>query len=124
MRLNLEGGVGFATRVPAPAAGTWALEVAAGLDPKSVESDQLVVLPPSDELRDPRIDRAALGALATGTGGKVFTDAKALVDALPDLSRSESISALNGWWDTWWALAIIITLLAIDWSIRRLNRLP
>jgi hypothetical protein len=124
LRLNLEGGVGFAARVPAPAAGTWALEVASGLDPKSVESDQLVVLPPSDELRDPRIDRAALSALATGTGGKVFTDAKALVDGLPDLSRSESVSALTGWWDTWWALVIIITLLAIDWSIRRVNRLP
>ena len=124
LRLNPEGGVGFAARVPAPAAGTWALEVAAGLDPKSVESDQLVVLPPSDELRDPRIDRAALAALATGTGGRVHTDAKALVDALPDLSRSESISALTGWWDTWWALAIIVTLLSIDWSIRRVNRLP
>lgn len=124
LRLNPEGGVGFAARVPAPAAGTWALEVAAGLDPKSVESDQLVVLPPSDELRDPRIDRAALGALATGTGGRVFSEAKALVDALPDLSRSESVSALNGWWDTWWALLVIVTLLAIDWSIRRVNRLP
>jgi hypothetical protein len=124
LRLNPEGGVGFAARVPAPAAGTWALEVAAGLDPKSVESDQLVVLPPSDELRDPRIDRAALGALATGTGGKVFTDAKALVDGLPDLSRSESVSALTGWWDTWWALFVILTLLSIDWSIRRVNRLP
>jgi hypothetical protein len=124
LRLNPEGGVGFAARVPAPAAGTWALEIAAGLDPKSVESDQLVVLPPSDELRDPRIDRAALAALATGTGGKVFTDAKSLVDGLPDLSRSESVSALTGWWDTWWALFVIITLLAIDWSIRRVNRLP
>ncbi|HEX3134354.1 MAG TPA: hypothetical protein VHX44_12320, partial [Planctomycetota bacterium] len=124
LRLNPEGGVGFAARVPAPAAGTWALEVASGLDPKSVESDQLVVLPPSDELRDPRIDRAALNALATGTGGRVHTDAKALVDALPDLSRSESVSALTGWWDTWFALMVIITLLAIDWSIRRVNRLP
>lgn len=124
LRLNPEGGVGFAARVPAPAAGTWALEVASGLDPKSVESDQLVVLPPSDELRDPRIDRAALAALATGTGGRVFSDAKALVDALPDLSRSESVSALTGWWDTWWALAVILLLLSIDWSIRRVNRLP
>ena len=100
------------------------MEVASGLDPQAVENDQLVVLPPSDELRDPRIDRVALDALAAGTGGKVFTDANELVAALPDLSRSESISAINGWWDTWWALAIIVTFLAIDWSIRRINRLP
>ena len=124
LRLNVEGGVGFAARIPAPAAGTWAMEVASGLDPQAVENDQLVVLPPSDELRDPRVDRAALNALAAGTGGKVFTDANVLVAALPDLSHSESISALNGWWDTWWALAIIVTFLAIDWSIRRINRLP
>jgi hypothetical protein len=124
LRLNPEGGVGFAARIPAPAAGTWSLEVAAGLDPKSVENDQLVVLPPSDELRDPRIDRAALAALATGTGGQVYSDPKALVDGLPDLSRSESVSALTGWWDTLWALIVIVTLLAIDWSIRRVNRLP
>ena len=123
LRLNVEGR-GFAARIPAPAAGTWAMEVASGLDPQAVENDQLVVLPPSDELRDPRIDRAALNALAAGTGGKVFTDANELVAALPDLSHSESISALNGWWDTWWALAIIVTFLAIDWSIRRINRLP
>lgn len=123
LRLNVEGR-GFAARIPAPAAGTWAMEVASGLDPQAVENDQLVVLPPSDELRDPRIDRAALNALAAGTGGKVFTDANELVAALPDLSRSESMSALNGWWDTWWALAIIVTFLAIDWSIRRINRLP
>ena len=124
LRLNVEGGVGFAARIPAPAAGTWAMEVASGLDPQAVENDQLVVLPPSDELRDPRIDRVALNALAAGTGGKVFTDANELVAALPDLSHSESISVLNGWWDTWWALAIIVTFLAIDWSIRRINRLP
>ena len=123
LRLNVEGR-GFAARIPAPAAGTWAMEVASGLDPQAVENDQLVVLPPSDELRDPRIDRAALNALAAGTGGKVFTDANELVAALPDLSHSESVSALNGWWDTWWALAIIVTFLAIDWSIRRINRLP
>jgi hypothetical protein len=31
---------------------------------------------------------------------------------------------LTGWWDTFWALLVIVTLFAVDWSIRRMNRLP
>jgi hypothetical protein len=123
LRLAAEG-EGFAARVPAPAAGTWSMEVASGLDPRAVESDQLVVLPPSDELRDPRIDRPSLAALASGTGGRIHDDAKQLVAELPDLSRTESVSMLTGWWDTFWALLVIVTLFAVDWSIRRMNRLP
>jgi uncharacterized membrane protein len=115
---------GFALRLPAPAPGTWTLEVASGIDPRTVDSDQLVVLPPSNELRDPRIDRAALTALVAGTGGQFHTDAEKLVAELPDLSRAESISTITGWWDTWWALVIIVTLFALDWASRRLNRLP
>ncbi len=123
LRLNNEYD-GFALRVPAPAPGTWTLEVASGIDSRTVDSDQLVVLPPSDELRDPRIDRAGLTALVAGVGGQYHTDAEKLVAELPDLSRAESISSITGWWDTWWALLVIVTLFALDWSIRRLNRLP
>ena len=123
VRLVREG-KGFAARLPAPGPGGWELEIANGLDPRTVDSDQLLVLPPSDERRDPRADRIALGALASGTGGRVYDDAAKLVAELPDLSRSESVSALTGWWDTTWALAAAILLFAIDWSIRRLNRLP
>ncbi len=123
LRLSTEG-PGFALRVPAPAPGTWTLEIASGIDPNTVDSDQLVVLPPSDELRDPRIDKAGLTALVAGTGGQFHTQADKLVSELPDLSRAESVSTITGWWDTWWALVIIVTLFAIDWAIRRLNRLP
>jgi uncharacterized membrane protein len=123
LRLNNESD-GFALRVPAPAPGTWTLEVASGIDSRTVDSDQLVVLPPSDELRDPRIDRAALTALVAGSGGQYHTDAAKLVAELPDLSRAESMSTITGWWDTMWALMVIVTLFACDWAIRRLNRLP
>ena len=115
---------GFTLGIPAPAPGAWTLDVIAGLDPATVERDHVMVLPPSDERRDPRLDRAALDALATGTGGRVFTDAKTLVAALPDLTRSEQLSAVRGWWDTIWALLLIVSLFAVDWAIRRWNRLP
>ena len=65
-----------------------------------------------------------LGALASGTGGRVYDDAVKLVAELPDFSHSESVSALTGWWDTTWALAAVVALFALDWAIRRLNRLP
>ena len=117
-------GSGFSAHLPAPSAGMWMLEIAAGPEPRQVDCGQLLVLPPTDELRDPRLDGPALGALATGTGGKVYTDPATLVAELPDLSRSESISAVTGWWDSLWALLVALILFAIDWSIRRVSRLP
>ena len=123
LRLDREGH-GYTARLPAPAPGTWNLAIAAGPDPRSVDTDQLLVLPPADELRDPRLDLAALESLTRGAGGRVFTSPEALVAALPDLRRSESISVVTGWWDTTWALVLIVGLFAVDWAIRRLNRLP
>ena len=123
VRLNRDGR-GFSTKLTAPAPGTWNLGVAAGLDPRRVDADQLLVLPPAGEMRDLRLDRPALAALARGTGGQVFSDPAKLVAALPDLRRSESISAVTGWWDTAWALAVVVALFAVDWAIRRMHRLP
>jgi hypothetical protein len=90
-----------------------------------VEPGELLVVPSEDERRDPRADRAALAALAAATGGQVFDTPDALLAALPrDLGRAESTTAERGLWDTWWALALVITLLGLDWAIRRRNRLP
>jgi uncharacterized membrane protein len=118
-------GRGFVGRVSAPTAGTWTAGVAAGPAPDRVEPGELLVVPSEDERRDPRADRIALQALADATGGQVFDDPAALLAALPrDLGRAESTSTERGLWDTWWALAAIVALLAIDWSIRRHYRLP
>lgn len=117
-------GHGFSTKLTAPAPGTWNLGVTAGLDPRRIDADQLLVLPPAGELRDLRLDRPALAALARGTGGQVFGDPAKLVAALPDLRRSESLSVVTGWWDTAWALAVVVALFAVDWAIRRMHRLP
>jgi hypothetical protein len=123
VRLARDGN-GYSAHVPAPAAGMWSMEIAAGAESRQVDCGQLLVLPPTDELRDPRLDAPALGALASGTGGMVYTDPDKLVAELPDLSRSESVSAVTGWWDSLWALALAVCLFAIDWSIRRMSRLP
>ena len=73
------GGAGFTARLPAPAIGTWRLAAIDGPNPREIEESELEVFPPASEVRDPRADRPALDALARGTGGRVFTDAKALV---------------------------------------------
>jgi hypothetical protein len=124
LRLARDDSGSFSVHLPAPAPGAWNLEIAAGPDPRTVDTEQLLVLPPTDELRDPRLDRGALAALANGSGGQVYTDPAKLVAELPDLSRSESVAAITGWWDTGWALLLALTLFAVDWAIRRMNRLP
>ncbi|HYE04942.1 MAG TPA: hypothetical protein VEL07_05395 [Planctomycetota bacterium] len=117
---------GFAAQVPAPMVGTWAVELIDGPNPPGTEPGELVVMPPTGEVRDPRADRAALVELARATGsGDIYSDAKALVADLPDKRQvREDVLPARGLWDNAWTLAALVTLLAIDWAIRRWNRLP
>lgn len=118
-------GDGFAVRIAAPAPGTWELALAAGPDLAAVEGSDLLVVPPGAERRDPRADRAALDGFAAAMGGTVYTSAEELAKHLAtDLRRSETHTSVDGLWDTWWAFALLIALFAIDWSLRRWNRLP
>ncbi len=118
-------GDGFAARVAAPGPGSWDLQVVAGPDLSSVEDGDLLIVPSGAERRDPRADRAALEAWATACGGTVYDSPADLVAHLPlDLRRSTSHSAIGGLWDTPWALALAVMLFAIDWALRRWNRLP
>lgn len=119
------GGGGYAATINAPTAGAWRLVAVDGVDAKLVEEGELDVVPPASEVRDPRADPAALAALARSTGGQVFTDAASLAQALPDVRKDRmEILPSRGLWDTAWALALLVTLLAIEWSLRRWNRLP
>lgn len=119
------GGGGYSASLNAPAAGTWRILAIDGPDSTLVEEGELDVVPPASEIRDPRADAKALEALARSTGGQHFTDAQLLAKALPDV-RKDRLEVLppHGLWDTAWALAVLITLLAIEWSLRRWNRLP
>ena len=119
-------GDGFSARLAAPAAGTWEVELAAGPDLKAVETSDLLVVPSGAERRDLRADRQALSDWATAAGGTVtiHDDVADLVAHLPkDLRHAEQHTAIHGLWDTWWAFALITALFAIDWSLRRSNRL-
>jgi hypothetical protein len=83
------------------------------------------VTPPVLETKDPRRDLAAATALAAGLGGSIHTSVEDLVAHLPkDLSVREDVVTGRGLWDTWQALLAVITLLAVDWAIRRALRFP
>lgn len=116
---------GYSARLPAPAVGTWRISPIDGPGPGQVEDGELLVLPPTSEVRDPRADRAALDALATGIGGRVYRDLRQLVENLPDVRKSrEEVQPPAGLWDNPWALAALVLLLGLEWSIRRWKRLP
>ncbi len=118
-------GSGFSLRLPAPAPGLWSIAAVSGVDPRQVDNGELLVLPATGEMKDPRVDLVGLAAFADATGGQVFTEVDKLIASLPaDLRRSDSVTQTIGLWDTWWALLVLVALFALEWSIRRLNRLP
>jgi hypothetical protein len=77
------------------------------------------------ELRDAEADRPLLEALARETGGRVVgpADAAALVRSLPNRSIRTENPLRDPIWNSPLALAILMSLLASEWIIRRSARL-
>ena len=118
-------GAAFRGRVPAPAAGTWTVAVAAGLESDAATAADLVVTPPQAERRDLRADRDALVALATATNGHLADSVKGLLaDLPPDLRRTTLRERTESLWDGWLLLLAATVLFGLDWALRRLNRMP
>ncbi len=105
-------------------AGAWQLEIADGLNSDEVRTAELTILNSTAENSDPRLDRAALDALAASTGGSVFTDPVTLAEAIPDRQRRRSERRVEAAWDSWWFFAIAAILFCIEWAVRRHFRLP
>jgi len=87
---------------------------------------QVTVEPPRVEFQDPRLNRALLVDLAQRSGGRYFgiDEADALTAALPD--RHETVVVREpprALWDTWRLLAVLVTLLAVEWAVRKRFRL-
>ena len=77
------------------------------------------------ELRDAEADRPLLESLARETGGRVVgpVDAAALVRSLPNRSIRTENPLRDPIWNSPLALAILMSLLASEWIIRRSARL-
>lgn len=121
---RLDAGVGYQGLITAPSVGSWRIAMVDGLIPAAVAPGALTVLRPSAEARDPRFDEEAMSRLVNATGGRAFRDADELVQALPALSEQRQNEYLQSIWDHWWWLIATTLVLAVEWSVRRLWRLP
>ncbi len=92
--------------------------------PKSVEG-QLRVMPSSEELRDPNLNRPMLETLASTTNGKVISIAD--LASLPALFKGEplliAVHREASIWDNWFTLLLITLIYAVDVGLRRLSGL-
>lgn len=82
---------------------------------------------PNIEILRPQMDRASLMALAQQSdGGRYFAvdEAAGLPDLIPDLHEEISIrSRPTTLWDNWKTLVLLLTLLSVEWGVRKWNRL-
>ena len=99
------------------------LELTAYEGQTQIDSSSLDVQVLSDphEQQNPLPNREFLAALARSTGGREFTDANALGDALKDLPVAEGPQTVRRTplWSQEWLLGGLLTLLAVEWFLRR-----
>jgi hypothetical protein len=88
-----------------------------------IDSSSLDVQVLSDphEQQNPLPNREFLAGLAQATGGREFTDAAALADALAELSIAEGPQSVRRTplWSREWLLGVLVALLAAEWFWRR-----
>jgi uncharacterized membrane protein len=73
------------------------------------------------EMADPRVNVELLERVAAASGGRLLTDAD--LAALPDILRAAlpaaSLAVRRDLWHNGWSFAMILTLLAAEWVLRR-----
>lgn len=84
---------------------------------------RVMVLPDLHELVQPRAQSEVLEQLSAATGGKTLRRSADLTALLRDMpvTPGDSIISRQPLWDSPWIWLLILTLLAIEWSMRRLS---
>jgi uncharacterized membrane protein len=99
------------------------LELTAYEGSTQIDSTSLDVQVLSDphEQQNPLPNREFLAALAKSTGGREFTDAATLAEALRDLPVAEGPQTVHRTplWSREWLLGSLLALLAVEWFYRR-----
>ena len=99
------------------------IEVIATQDGKGIlrASTRVSILPDVHELVQPRPRPEVLAHLAEATGGKTLRSTEDLTAILYEMraTAGDSISSRQPLWDSPWVWLLILTLLAIEWSLRR-----
>jgi hypothetical protein len=88
---------------------------------------ELVVSRPNLEILHPQMHRAELTALAEHSAGGRFwevDETAELAKAVPDLHEEVPVrSRPVTLWDNWKVLAALVTLMSLEWAVRKWNRL-
>ena len=88
---------------------------------------EILVVRPNIEVIRPQMDRLALRTLAEGSaGGKYFevNEIDRVAAAIPDLHEEITIrSRPRSLWDNGLVMTILVGLLAVEWGLRKWNRL-
>ncbi|MDO8631097.1 MAG: hypothetical protein Q7R41_11455 [Phycisphaerales bacterium] len=88
---------------------------------------ELVVSRPNLEILRPQMHRAELTALAEHSAGGRFwevDETAELAKAIPDLHEEVPVrSRPVTLWDNWKVLALLVTLMSLEWAVRKWNRL-
>ncbi len=89
----------------------------------SRSTTRVMVLPDLHELVQPRAQPDVLEQLANATGGKMLHGTSELTELLKDMRATpgDSIISRQPLWDTPWLWILIVTLLAVEWTLRRLS---
>jgi hypothetical protein len=86
-------------------------------------STKVQILPDLHELLQPRPQPQVLERLAQATGGNVYRDPQSLVSSLLQIPaiRGDAVITRQPMWDSPWLWLIVVGLLAVEWSLRRLS---
>ena len=99
------------------------LELTAYEGQTQIDSSSLDIQVLSDphEQQNPLPNREFLAELARSTGGREFTDAGALADALKNLPIAEGVQSVRRTplWSREWLLGSLLGLLTVEWFLRR-----
>jgi len=114
------------TWIPQASGTVTASVIDPGLAARGAIATEVVVTSPDDELRRPEADHAALAELAQATGGTVIAPANLAKwqELVPKREiRQTSVAEVRTLWDTPLALMLVVLLLSVEWSLRRLLRM-
>lgn len=94
------------------------------LDALNIAQD-IEVISPDDELRQPRPDHQRLIALAQQTGGQVVAldELSRLIELVPNRDRRTPNDIRQPMWHSYWALLVVLILLTGEWVVRKMVRL-
>ncbi len=86
-------------------------------------STKIQILPDLHELLQPRPQPELLERLAQATDGIVCRDSQTLVNSLSQIpvTRGDAVITRQPMWDSPWLWLLVMGLLALEWSLRRLS---